>query len=150
MRKATRELTKDPIVLRILEELKLQGKTEREVEDGIGLKSGAFTRWKYMNSKSYMAYIGKIAEYLNLTTEYLLNTEKSVVNEDSMSDVEIRLIKMFRKMDSGKRSCLLTTAEYFLGNEEKNELYLKKYNNNETETTKMGGGPSEEDENPLS
>ncbi|MDY4029511.1 MAG: hypothetical protein SOY46_09690 [Butyrivibrio crossotus] len=150
MRKATRELTKDPIVLRILEQLKLQGKTEREVEQGIGLASGAFTRWKYMESKSYMTHIGKIAEYLNLTTEYLLDTENSMVKTDTMSDIEIRLIKMFRKMSSGKQNCLIMTAEYFLETEDKKDMYSKKYNRNEEETMKTSGEPLKEYENPLS
>lgn len=115
------------------------------------MTSGAFTRWKYRDSNSYMAYIGKIAEYLNLTTEYLLEPENSAVHEDTMSEAEIRLIKMFRKMDSGKRSCLLMTAEYFIENEEKTGLYLKKNSSsNKAETTKTSGETSETDENPLS
>lgn len=114
MRKATRKLTDDPAVLRILEQLKLQGKTEREVEEGIGLASGAFTRWKYVDSKSYMTYIGRIADYLNLTAEYLLDTEDSLVERNSLSESEVRLIKMFRKIDTDKQNCLLKTVEYFL------------------------------------
>ena len=114
MRTTNQELTTDPVVLRILEQIKLQGKTEKEVAEAIGLSTGAFTRWKYKDSKSYMTHISQIADYLNLTTEYLLDNEDSVVREKSLSDTEIRLMRMFRKMNMDKQNCLIKTAEYFL------------------------------------
>lgn len=116
MRKASRDLTKDPVVLCILDEIQRQGKTEAQVERAIGLTAGAFTRWKYAESKSYQRYIWKIADYLNVTEDYLLDTDNSNVNEATLSAEEIRLIKIYRKIDSKKRNCLLTTAELFLEN----------------------------------
>lgn len=44
MRTTNQELTTDPVVLRILEQIKLQEKTEKEVAEAIGLSTGAFTR----------------------------------------------------------------------------------------------------------
>lgn len=60
-----------------------------------------------------MTHISKIVDYLNLTTEYLLDNEDSVVGEKSLSDTEIRLMRMFRKMSIDKQNCLMKTAEYF-------------------------------------
>jgi hypothetical protein len=87
---------------------------------------------------------------LNLTTEYLLDIEDSVDNTDTMTEREIRLIKMFRKMNSGKQNCLFMTAEYFYENEEVNELHIKKCSNSEKGTTKTSRDESNSDENLLS
>lgn len=115
MRTTKRKLTDDPVVLRLVKEINLQGKTEKEVEEAIGLTTGAFTRWKYEESKTYMKYIGRIADYLNLTTEYLLDIDEKEVSESSLSNDEIQLIKIYRKMDIERRNCLLSTAKYFIG-----------------------------------
>ncbi len=95
-----------------------------------------------MNGKTYMNHISRIAEYLNVTKDYLLNGETEQIGKDTLSPAEIRLVMMYRKLDAKRKKSLLDTAEYF--------MYSKKYNDNETKTTKTGGGPSEEDENPLS
>lgn len=125
MRVTNKKLTEDPIVLKILKEIKLQGKTEKEVEEGIGLTTGAFIRWKYGGSKSYMRYIGKIADYLNVTPEYLLNTEEERVTEDTLSGDEIKLLKMYRKMKKGKRQCMLMVAKFFLEENENEDCTEK-------------------------
>lgn len=130
MRTTTRMLSDDPIMLRILEHIKLQGKTEKEVEQSIGLTTGAFTRWKYTKSKSYMGYLKQIANCLNLTPEYLLDVEDRVVNQHSLTESETRLLKMFRKLDIDKQQCLLKTTEIFLEAEGKQEFIEKKYNIN--------------------
>ena len=44
MRQAKKELTRDNAVLKIMEELRIQGKTEKGLEQAIGLGNGAFTR----------------------------------------------------------------------------------------------------------
>jgi hypothetical protein len=72
MRKTEKELTDSPVVLKILDELKIQRKTEKEMEVALKLSNGTFTRWKYMNGKSYMNHITEIASFLNVTEEYLL------------------------------------------------------------------------------
>ncbi len=142
MRKTERELTNNPVVLKILEELAVQRKTEREMEAALGLANGTFTRWKYMNGKTYMNHISRIAEYLNVTQDYLLTGKTEQIGKDTLSPAEIRLVMMYRKLDATRKKTLLDTAEYF--------MYSKKYNDNEMEAAKTGGGSSEEDENPLS
>lgn len=71
MRKAKNELTRNPVVLKIMEQLQAQKKTEKEMEIALGFGNGTFTRWKYMNGRSYMNHIDRIAGYLNVTVEYL-------------------------------------------------------------------------------
>ncbi len=142
MKQSKYELTNDVIVLKIMEQLRLQGRTEKELEQAIGLTTGAFARWKYLNGKSYKRYLPQIAEFLDVTKEFLLNETDSLINIENITVSELRLIQMYRKMDSKQQKCIFETAECF--------MYSKKYNDNEMEATKTDGGSSEEDENPLS
>jgi transcriptional regulator with XRE-family HTH domain len=142
MRKTEKEMTDNPIVLRILDELKIQRKTESEMEKALGLSNGTFTRWKYMNGKTYMNHISKIAKYLNVTEDYLLEEKEMPFNRETLSSTEIRLVMMYRKLDKKRRKCLMETAEYF--------MYSIKNNNSEKETTKTSRDESNSDENLLS
>lgn len=61
---------------KILEELKKQGKTQKDITDYLGISKNVFTDWKSGKNTSYKKHIGKIAEFLNTSTDYLLGTEK--------------------------------------------------------------------------
>ena len=156
MRHAKKELTRDNVVLKIMEELRIQGKTEKSLEKAIGLGNGAFTRWKYQNVKSYVKYIDQIADYLNVTPAYLMNSSDNIVERENMTSSELKLIQMFRKMSGTEQECLLKSAELFLAATElrkikgNKDMYSKKYNRNEEETTKTSGESLKEYENPLS
>ena len=136
------ELTNDIVVLKIMEELRLQGKTEKDLELAIGLTTGAFARWKYLNGKSYRKYIDQIADFLNVTKDFLLNETSNLVNIENVTVKELKLIQMYRKMSLKEQHCIFETAECF--------MYQKKCNRNEEETTKTGGESLKEYENPLS
>ncbi len=150
------EITKEPVMVRIMEELQKQGKTGKELERAVGLGNGAFSRWKHQKGTTYMNYIDKIAEFLGVTPEYLQSIPEKKVELENLTEAEKNLVLSYRKMKPDERRCMLEVVDIFLNSselrkmKEKDELYSKKYNNNETETTETGGGPSEENENPLS
>lgn len=56
--------------------LKEQGKTQKDLTDFLGLKKTTFTSWNAGLNTSYTKHISKIAEFLNVSTDYLLNDEK--------------------------------------------------------------------------
>ena len=113
MRKPTNELTKDPVMLKIINELRMQGKTGKDLEKALGLANGAFSKWKYTNIKSYMKYLELIADYLNVTTEYLQDIEEREEKTYDITAAEMRIVEIYRKLDFGERECLLKTIEYF-------------------------------------
>jgi transcriptional regulator with XRE-family HTH domain len=139
MRKPKHELTEDLVVLRILNELKMQGKTEKELEKALNMSNGTVTKWKYLDGKSYRNHIGRIADFLNVTVEYLQGKPEKQKQDIELTGVELRLIELFRKMSSGERKCMLQSAEYFANSSE-----FRKYKEMET------GNESQSDENPLS
>lgn len=56
--------------------LKEQGKKQIELCEYIGVKKNAFTSWKAGVNHSYKKHIDKIAEFLGVSTDYLLGTQK--------------------------------------------------------------------------
>lgn len=59
--------------------LKEQKKTQKDLMDYLGLEKSTFTTWKSKKStnKSYKKYIKEIAQYLNVSADYLLGTEQN-------------------------------------------------------------------------
>ena len=113
MRPAVNELTNDIVVLKIMELLKIQGKTEKDLTDHVGLANTTFTKWKYKGLKSYRKHLDKIAEFLEVTPEYLTEGVDDIINLNSMTASELRLIQMYRKMGNDAKEILLKTAGYF-------------------------------------
>ena len=100
----------DPVITRIEELLKSQKRTKKELTDYIGINNTNFSKWKYENSKSYMKYLGEIAEFLGVSANYLL--EGSPENSINVSDEsEMKLIQIYRKLDSHKKELLIDLAE---------------------------------------
>jgi DNA-binding Xre family transcriptional regulator len=118
MRPAINDLTNDPIVLKIMELLKIQGKTEKDLTEHVGVANTTFTKWKYKGVKSYRKYMDKIAEYLEVTPEYLTEGVDNYINVSTMTTSELRLIQLYRKMSKDAKETLLRTAGHFVGDQQ--------------------------------
>lgn len=57
---------------RITNLLKEQNKKQKELTDYLGITKNAFTDWKNGRIKSYNKYIPQIAEFLNVSIDFLL------------------------------------------------------------------------------
>ena len=112
MRTAKRKLTDDPTVLRIIDLLKTQGKTEKELVQYLGLSSTAFSSWKFENVKTYRRRISEIADYLDVTKEYLLEGTDEYVNKETLTGQEIKLIKLYRSMGNEQQKCFMKNGEF--------------------------------------
>lgn len=60
-------------IIKLLDE---QGKTQKDLTDYIGVTKNTFTNWKNGNNSSYKKHISKIAEFLNVSTDYLLTDDE--------------------------------------------------------------------------
>lgn len=52
--------------------LKEQGKTQKELTDYLGLTKNAYTSWKSGTNKSYLKHLPQIAEFFDVSVDYLL------------------------------------------------------------------------------
>lgn len=62
---------------KITELLKLQHKKQKDLTDYLGLTKNAFTNWKNGDNQSYKKHLPQIAEFFNVSADYLLGKEKS-------------------------------------------------------------------------
>ncbi len=81
---------------KILLLLKDQHKTQKELMNFLGLGKTAFTGWKNGANSSYLKHIGKIAEFFNVSTDYLLGKENSPLSlESGLSAEQREIINLF-------------------------------------------------------
>lgn len=70
---------------RIMQLLKEQKKTQKQLCDYIGISKNIFTDWKSGRINSYTKYVPQIAEFLGVSSDYLLgieNEKQSIKEED--------------------------------------------------------------------
>ena len=112
MREAKRRLSSDPVLHRIIDSLKAAGKKDKDLIEYLGMVRGTATAWKYRNIKSYLTHINDIAEFLNVSPNYLLRGIDDDVNLETLSEAEIRLINLYRSADNRGRHYILESAGY--------------------------------------
>lgn len=109
------------IIETICKLLNEQGKTQKNLTDYLGITQNAFTDWKSGRIKSYNKHLSKIAEYLNVSVDYLLGKEDKKENsiqengtisirsrdgsviESELSDEQLELFKNMLKQFKGNR-----------------------------------------------
>ena len=65
------------VLNKIIELLKTQNKKQKDLTDYLGLTKNTFTNWKAGNNQSYKKYLPQIAEFFNVSIDYLLGKEKN-------------------------------------------------------------------------
>ena len=81
---------------RISSLLNSKGKKQKDLTDFLGLTKNTYSNWKSGNNTSYMKYLPQIAEYLNVSIDYLLGKENSPLSLDSGLSAEQReIINLF-------------------------------------------------------
>lgn len=69
----------------ILDLLKKQNKQQKELTKYLGVGEGTIADWKTGKTKSYKKHIDKIAEFFNVSVDYLLDREtpQSIIARDN-------------------------------------------------------------------
>ena len=114
MRATVRKMTDDPVVLRIMDQLKLQGKTEKELVRHLGLSNSAFSSWKFENGKGYEKRLNEIADFLGISKSYLVEGIDDYINKDTLTATEIKLIKQFRSMGNEQQRNYMKMGEFLV------------------------------------
>ena len=84
--------------------LKEQGKTQKELCDYLGITKNAFTDWKSGRIKSYTKHLPKIAEFFDVSVDYLLGKEDK---KEKLSAESEELIQKLLNGDSNKIQLLM-------------------------------------------
>ena len=119
MARTTRKITDNPVVCRIVDLIRKQGKKEKDLTDYIGIAPGAMSKWKYDGSYVYIKYIYEICEFLGTTPNYLFFGPED--GDERLSLKEKELIRKYRGLDAGRKKCIEETLNYFAKKSNKNE-----------------------------
>ena len=111
MARTTKKTTDNPVVCRIVDLIRKQGKKEKNLTDYLGIAPGAMSKWKYDGSFVYIKYIKEICEFLDTTPNYLFFGPED--EEERLSPMEKEMIRIYRSLDSGRRKCITDTLKYF-------------------------------------
>lgn len=101
---------------RIIEELKRQGKKQYELTDYLNLNHNSFGNWKSGLNKSYLKYLYQIAEFLDLSVEYLKGEtdEKEYVSlrhtseRNIVSETDQKFLELLATMNESDKQWLLS------------------------------------------
>lgn len=100
------------ILERIVELLQKQGKKQKDLTDFLGIDKNVFTGWNNGRLKSYMRYLPQIAEFFNVSIDYLTGKEQEP-SARSQSDQEMldRITECFDLCDGPRKAALCVKAE---------------------------------------
>lgn len=110
--------------------LKEKNKTQKELCAYLGISGNVFTDWKSGRINSYKKYLPEIAEYLEVSVDYLLG--KSDIPEDDITfdDFSFALYNETKELTEGQKKELLNMARYMKAAIEKEEREEKEGKNN--------------------
>lgn len=89
---------------------------QKELTDFLKLKKSAFTDWKSGKSNSYRKYLIEIAEFFNVSLDYLVygKEDKVVIKQKDIQQINSReneLLKYFRELSDTEQIKLIARAE---------------------------------------
>lgn len=79
-------------IIRLMEEKQVE---QQELARYLGINKQAITDWKSGKSKSYQKYLGRIAEFFNVSSDYLLDIQESEAK--AQNSTERKLLLLARK-----------------------------------------------------
>ena len=84
----------DDIVIRILQQSKAVGISQKDLAEKIGIRPQAITEWKIGTTTSYTKYLPQIADVLNVSIDYLMTGEKEklISNDDGLTSDQRKAI----------------------------------------------------------
>ena len=110
MRARTREMTDDPIVIRIIDQLQVCDKTEKELELFLGVSNGTVNSWKFKNVKTYTKWIDQISEFLDTPKDYLLEGARDY-NGEKITPSEMKVLELYRQMGNKQQVTLMSLMD---------------------------------------
>ena len=107
-------MNNDPIFVRMNNELTKQGRMQKDLIEFLGMGKGTYTQWKIAANQSYRSHLPEIAEYLDISLEYLAGSKDNnecvrpksklvVTNQDEMD-----LVRIYRMAQPEMKNALMT------------------------------------------
>ena len=106
------------------------GKTDKQIEEELGLPKGVIYKWGTGKYKSYKTYLPQIAAYFNVSTDYLLGTsddpapageqkkEPATESLDLDDELNAEFIKLWKRLTPEERVILRAQMRGMLNDRE--------------------------------
>ena len=111
MRTSDKEINSNLTLQRILDLMEKKNIKQKKLADYLGISVSIFTNWKYRDGNSYLHYLDRIAEFLNVSPSYLVTGEKTSDNE--LTAREENLLRKYRGIDEKSRQMIDSLLDYF-------------------------------------
>lgn len=89
----------------------LGNREQKELTKYLGLNSVAFSEWKSGKSKSYRKYLIEIAEFFNVSIDYLVYGKGKNASMEHLSENEQEMLDVFSKFDPIEQAKLIGKLE---------------------------------------
>ena len=100
---------------RIDKTVKEKGIKKKELNDYLGLSHSTYNNWANGSNESYLKYIDKIAEYLEVSPNYLLRgTEVSSSYEVKHNEQEEQLLRLYRSLSVREAKLFIILMETYI------------------------------------
>jgi len=100
------------ILDKIVELLQKQNKNQKELTEYLGIHQNVFTNWKNGRLKSYMRYLPQIADFFNVSIDYLTGKEQEPpIRSQSDQEMLDRITECFDLCDGPRKAALCVKAE---------------------------------------
>ena len=100
----------NPVFERIEHLLHEQNKTQQSLLAQLRMKRSTYSSWKSGKSESYMKRIDGIAEFFDVSPNYLLRGIEDISEPGTQTPIEDELLRLFRKLCLRKQECLVQVA----------------------------------------
>lgn len=113
------------LLYKISEQLKLKHKTQAQLCEFLGLSRQTFSEWNGGRSNSYLKYLPQIADFLDVSVDYLLGKtdkkNKTTPEERSISEIEQELLELTADMDEDEKNAVLGYAARIISKHKKED-----------------------------
>ena len=94
---------------RIIKELKIQNKLQQDLTNYLGINYSSFGNWKAGRNKSYLKYLHAIADFLDVSVEYLKGEtdekkKPSADNGEELTNEKRLLLALFDQIPKEKQA----------------------------------------------
>lgn len=90
--------------------LKADNKEQKDLTNFLGLNNVAFSDWKAGKSKSYLKYLIEIAEFFDVSIDYLAYGKENLLISE-LSDDEQELLNNYKKLSDKSKGRILGKVE---------------------------------------
>ena len=97
----------DAVFERIERLLEDQGKTQQELLISLGMNRSTYSNWKLGKSKSYWKQIDEIAEFFDVSPNYLLRGIEDGPEEGTKGASEDEMLRVFRQLSPKRQEMVI-------------------------------------------